>query len=90
MEREKTTKRLRLSGGSYRDADRDGGLPWGHDASLVDGFHLESVGGPHAHSCHVLKVQSLQHSQLPSERVQRKQLSGRFSLDPIRDIGKEI
>lgn len=76
--------------GAYRDADGDGRLPWGHDPSLVDSFHLESVGGPHAHGCQVLKVQGLQHSQLPGDGVQREQLSGRLSLDPVCDIGKKV
>lgn len=76
--------------GAYRDADGDGRLPWGHDPSLVDSFHLESVGGPHAHGCQVLKVRGLQHSQLPGDRVQREQLSGRFGLDPVRDIGEKV
>lgn len=75
---------------AYRDADGDGRLPWGHDPSLVDSFHLESVGGPHAHGCQVLKVQGLQHSQLPGDGVQREQLSGRFGLDPVRDIGEKV
>lgn len=76
--------------GSYRDADCDGGSPRRRDPSLIDSFYLESKGGRHAHGSQALKVQGLQHSQLPRDGVQRKQLPGRFSFDAICDVREEV
>lgn len=59
----------RLAEGSYRNANRDGGLSRGHDPQLVDSLHLEGIRGPHANCCQVLKVQGLQHGQLPGDGV---------------------
>lgn len=75
---------------SYRDPDRDGSLPRGRDASLVDSFHLEGVRGSRSHSSQILKVQSLQHGQFSRDCVQGKEPAGRFRLDPVGDVGEEV
>lgn len=75
---------------SYLDADCDGSFTWRHDTFMVHSLHLKCIRGTHAHCCQAFKIQSLQHRYLPCDGVQREQLSGRLSFDPISDIGEKV
>lgn len=75
---------------SYLDADCDGSFTWRHDTFMVHSLHLKCISGTHAHCCQAFKIQSLQHRYLPCDGVQREQLSGRLSFDPISDIGEKV